>query len=92
MQGPGYFIDTSNGKIEVSKGAYLTFIKRKGSTIKTTRKTKSIGRITSNLTVKKSFTHSKARSFFQKITHDRDIFTSLPPMIIPMELDNDCES
>lgn len=51
-----YFIKTKNGMLELSKGAYLTIMKRQKTEIKTLKKTKKITHQYENIkTVKKAY-------------------------------------
>lgn len=57
-----YCIDTESGKLELMKGAYLTLLKRKSSTMKTIEKSKAICHFGNKKTVKKNMTKSYGRS------------------------------
>ena len=48
-----YCVETISGTLELTKGTYLTMLKRKESTVKTLAKTKPIARLTATRTVKK---------------------------------------
>ena len=87
----------------MSKGVYLTHLRKKKSAFKTAKKTKSIAIPTSqnnSKTIKKSITSSVTYNrrkniknmMIKSLYNDKDVFTSIPTLIIPMEVDNDCES
>lgn len=58
-----YCIETESGKLELMKGAYLTLLKRKSSTIRTMEKSKPICHFGNKKTVKKNMTSSYGRSY-----------------------------
>ncbi len=52
-----YYVTTNSGKLELTKGAYLTLMKRKNSVAKTLQKTKTISHSykQDKKTIKKSY-------------------------------------
>lgn len=58
-----YFVKTKNGMLELSKGAYLTILKRQKDSVKTLKKNKIINHFYQNLkTVKKSYCNQKTKN------------------------------
>jgi hypothetical protein len=53
-KGSPFYVETHIGKLELTKGAYLTLQKRKCSTIRTLEKTKMIIKECSKATVKRN--------------------------------------
>lgn len=49
-----FYVETNLGKLELTKGAYLTMQKRKNSTIKTLVKTKAITKDSNKPTVRRT--------------------------------------
>lgn len=102
MTGNSYYLETADGEIEVSKGTYLTHLRKKKSTFKTVKKTKAIAHQPSQSnckTIKKNLINSMTQSLKKSVKmlgktlyNDRDIYSSVPQHLIPMEMDNDCES
>jgi hypothetical protein len=67
-----YSVDTGSGKIELSKGTYLTMMKRKLPAVRTLSKHKPISAIThagEKRTVKKPMIKSMGRSITRQARH-----------------------
>ena len=66
-----YFIETQSGKLQLTKGTYLTLLKRKSSALKTLDKSKPLYSAYNKKTIKKHYSHGSSHKMIKSLGPNR---------------------